>query len=1654
MNFVIPKKKRAVEKPVVDISSLEPKATIEDAPKDSDKFNTVKNIVLNGLSDRQVQQFLNVDKAQTIKNPFLEYKYDQFKANLRSCGQSDAESYEFLLLGYDNDDLTHIADNGYAVGTSFIGDLGAPTRGVYLYRYVDLVSPSLFYKEETMRVMVFRTLRGKSYSVGLGSTELEPTMECCSHIAANDGIPNSRKSRQQLHRQAAVYHYEYNKDLSVAEVPSGVLPFAVVDLKFNLPEKTHYSNFLSAAGYINEALYFTPVYEGSLNILAAKFPRAVLSTSFEDSNKPHGLDESLGFTKLLLWADVFDIKGVSQLMAQDTWGLIARQREVCVKNDSDREKWKVRYVSHFIWTCADPRFITLINSMRVEQCAAVAYSIDASTHIAFPSGQFSSILGLPWLHTPALHVLIINTNPLFYFDPNDEFCLNEESVLATKTPLGTAILDGDDVALCRFFDSQAAPQLNTTDNGNGSVRPPPRVQAINGDSPRKESPRQSIDEVPSTPQSDTDAEHTPPPAVNLPSSAGKSCLRSKPPQVFVEQPPLIGKSVPPPPPIPGAPRVASHAPLPRKTRIRWAENVVDNEHKFGKKLSNDRDEAVKAGLHTRAPPKDLLTRKPPAPVPPPLATMPPNTPAFGVSPGPSAPPAGGIKYKDLFQGVFSTIAKGKGIDNESNNDELVPSTLPSTSETSKMPIIPKRIGGNKNCIITSLPLPSIGRSAEANKELAGASSSAAQPEDPTVCDMEIESSSEGTPTPPQAKSSPDGFDDAVDFIDDQDEDYDAQFKCEIVDEPSDSPQGPASPVPAAQSVGPPTTTIPVETENSQKETEIEVSTLLKELAPKKEEKSVLESLIDSDTPPSEAPASPPSSPPRTEMPENVVRLLELLRGNETSSKSRDTDLRKEIPVTSASAATNPEFGRPRKSRFDQPPPEIAGAGFVPKPVPTSSIGYVGTVPALGSSVKDTDLRSQPPATLAFSIKKTTTTSALNPPAPLIFGEDVDDEDVADNQRIKTNERKDRDDRVKRWDKPADVTVKTITTQPEAPRNTVPPNLVPGKDKPPENRLFHLLTGARMLQSQRDKQGGDFVPPITTQSQSTPYSAPLTQSGVTPLPRTLPMAVGASNASTSAPSSTSTPVTSTSTTPLSRVPVTVGANATRNTSFFQSTTTMSASAIQSSRMPVTVASNASSNTTVTKSTSLTSTSTSQSSKFDTIGNAFGLSNNVIQQLLKRSSSSSQLPQSAQNSAPEKVQDAPASPDPPASPEPEGPASPDAPASPDPEERPVNGLIPLNPKPHSEIPLDCWQPTEDKRPEPPKIITVRTPKKPKRPKDIDGIVCKGGEDQLMHSWIKAVEQKSETSSKKATSSRSSRSADEEEEEGEILSDGSDEVEEKPPPKPVPVQEKPKPISVIGASTNNFHSTIVKKTTKPDTATKISPFQPGVFPPQAVVRPFTSEPNPVTQRGFPSFPRNGPFGTVSPWASNFPPPARPVQVSPFQFGLPRQEAPSITVIVPDFMMFNRAAMARMDPPGFEAFCERLKVIQTKENRIVSLQIHERLLQYLREMMQSLAGSEAGNAFHMYYSIIAKYKEFGIVQFMVRHACDDGDVCAAQTINCFSGLRSHYHPSTVIIYMSNMSPSSATGTALSSLGVRVITPCNVMRTFGFDTQRSPFLS
>ncbi|KHJ97040.1 hypothetical protein OESDEN_02990 [Oesophagostomum dentatum] len=218
-----------------------------------------------------------------------------------------------------------------------------------------------------------------------------------------------------------------------------------------------------------------------------------------------------------------------------------------------------------------------------------------------------------------------------------------------------------------------------------------------------------------------------------------------------------------------------------------------------------------------------------------------------------------------------------------------------------------------------------------------------------------------------------------------------------------------------------------------------------------------------------------------------------------------------------------------------------------------------------------------------------------------------------------------------------------------PQAVLPQPSAAGKEKPPDaTKLFHILSGARMLQSQRDKQAADHVPIPTGELVST----------AVPLLRKEPVVAASSPLPSTAVTSTNTPV--------------------------------------------------------------TAASANQPPKMSVAANAFGLSNDVIQQLLKRSSRPPEPQQIPKIPVQSEAPSTSAPPDAPASPDPEGPASPDAPASPDPEERGSNGSLLFTQKAQSEIPLDCWQPTEDKRPEPQKVISVRTPKKPKRPKDIDGII----------------------------------------------------------------------------------------------------------------------------------------------------------------------------------------------------------------------------------------------------------------------------------------------------------------------------------------------
>ncbi|VDP48682.1 unnamed protein product [Heligmosomoides polygyrus] len=180
-------------------------------------------------------------------------------------------------------------------------------------------------------------------------------------------------------------------------------------------------------------------------------------------------------------------------------------------------------------------------------------------------------------------------------------------------------------------------------------------------------------------------------------------------------------------------------------------------------------------------------------------------------------------------------------------------------------------------------------------------------------------------------------------------------------------------------------------------------------------------------------------------------MVEVLRANQSQSQPKpqcqDTDLRRiPSPASKDPAPTSDDNHGTRKSRFDQPPPELADAGFLPKPVPTASVGFVGNVPALGAcSGHGSSLYASGDASVLS--QKATTAPTLNPPAPLVFGDDEDDDDESEDN-----------------------------TRPPSIPTSAPPAVSPNiagmqKEKAADNsKLFHILSGARYAPASPDPEG--------------------------------------------------------------------------------------------------------------------------------------------------------------------------------------------------------------------------------------------------------------------------------------------------------------------------------------------------------------------------------------------------------------------------------------------------------------------------------------------------------------------------------------------------------------------------------------------------------
>ncbi|CAB3406137.1 unnamed protein product [Caenorhabditis bovis] len=415
-SFVIPKKKKKkveveTEKEVV----APPKGQFKNTKAIDDEAKNLFKRFQTYFVDKEFARHLKCEEYRTIKNPYLEWKFDEFKKYLKSIGQSDQETLGFReSTGVEEEEF--IAKNGLRVGSTKIGDIGDPEYGVYVYKSPETVNSSLFYFEKMkIRVMMFRTLRGKPYMVGIGSGEMEPQSGHVCHEATATENERGMNKRKLDHALAATYHYEFKPDgMSTYKFPAGVLPVAVI--VFSLEPNSRVKSPLVSLKYPCFELHQVPLDEPILfkNSAFNNIPINFYSP-LRFAEVPNGLF-SIEFPQ----NPFFPIRKLDTIdeinvLRNEKFGSLITSLEVYLpRNEKSREKFASYSVIKPAKT-EDSRFKQLIKSMRLQGAFIMGMDYLETMHIMFPSGEVATSLGIPY-KDDVLHVVSIANYNLFIVD--------------------------------------------------------------------------------------------------------------------------------------------------------------------------------------------------------------------------------------------------------------------------------------------------------------------------------------------------------------------------------------------------------------------------------------------------------------------------------------------------------------------------------------------------------------------------------------------------------------------------------------------------------------------------------------------------------------------------------------------------------------------------------------------------------------------------------------------------------------------------------------------------------------------------------------------------------------------------------------------------------------------------------------------------------------------------------------------------------------------------------------------------------------------------------------------------------------------------------------------------------------------------------------
>uniref|UniRef100_A0A0R3RSZ7 DUF3715 domain-containing protein n=1 Tax=Elaeophora elaphi TaxID=1147741 RepID=A0A0R3RSZ7_9BILA len=422
---------------------------IDDIALNSEPFrNIYQPVILSHLSSScQDRESIRIVRCRIINNKQLEIRFSNFRRSLESqCSPTDV-SFGYALLSDNLREMELIAQWGLSVNNNFIGDLGAPTNGVYLSGHPDLVTPAPFLGRTKLRILACKILKGKCNVVGLGSYHLLPKPGYHSHSAMQS--VDCKLLRHDNYRYDQIFLFE-EKGTGYSKSPANVLPFAIYDVEF--PPNT----VLSFKG--TDSI----VWSGTLLVGSKRYNRVSLC-SLAAATKPPLLD-TFEVADLIHWTACLAFSPILELLKPPALGEIALKKEVLLIDSQ-------RLVYYFTLFSEDDShdFVSLHESMRIKQAAGITIFPSVGIFILLPNGLFSDLLTLPKTAGSIFHCLYLTCDlNCSLINGAFEAMSTEENDEFMRPLLLQERIDGLDVRVQELVRNVAKKTLLSEENSNKS----------------------------------------------------------------------------------------------------------------------------------------------------------------------------------------------------------------------------------------------------------------------------------------------------------------------------------------------------------------------------------------------------------------------------------------------------------------------------------------------------------------------------------------------------------------------------------------------------------------------------------------------------------------------------------------------------------------------------------------------------------------------------------------------------------------------------------------------------------------------------------------------------------------------------------------------------------------------------------------------------------------------------------------------------------------------------------------------------------------------------------------------------------------------------------------------------------------------------------